>query len=238
MPHALGAALLLCLCLSAPARALTLAFGFSGTVAAEDFRDELDALDARVDPSPANPVSVTGTFQVDLINASSSSPFTVGAAQLAFLIGGPLGQYSIAANDDPHSIALINDRVVLSTTIDLWQSHELVAADLSPGTANHGSDFAGFAAQIEFSDFSATAFDGTETEPFVPDTVTGWDQVLIRLTRLSNAGGPPVIDSRVQIQMNITDWHPLPVPEARSRMLFAFGLVALALRERRRVRVR
>jgi hypothetical protein len=238
MPHALRAAVLVCLLVSAPASAVTLAFGFAGTVSEEDFRDDLDALDARVDPSPGNPVSVTGTYQVDLIESSPGGPIVAGAAQLSFQLGGSLGHYSFDVSEDPHSIALINDRVVLSTTIDLWQSHELTAADLAPATANHGTDFAGFAAQIEFNDFSATVFDGTETDAFVPDTTTGWDQVLIRLTRLSNAGGPPIIDSRVQVQMNLTDWHPVPVPEVRSGALLAFGLVPLGLRARRRVRVR
>src|SRR4029450_9738066 len=138
------------------------------------------------------------------------------------------------ASQATHAIALINNRVVLSATLDLWQSREITLSDLSgpsAPTANHGAAFAGYAAQIEFNDYDAVVFDGTETQPFVPDDVTGapgiadWDEVILRLTRLEQNGAPPpVLDNRVQVGVIINSWTP--GPEARSAALLALGRAA------------
>ena len=90
MPHALRAALLLCLALGpTPAHALSIAF--SGVI--ESVSDDFDFLDASVFET----VAVAGTYQVDPTTADTSSPFSVGLATLSF----SLGNYSFAASGNP-----------------------------------------------------------------------------------------------------------------------------------------
>lgn len=220
MPHALCAALLVCL-LALPAPALALSFAFSGTV--ESVTDTLAALDSSLD---AAVVPVTGTYEV----VPSSSPFAVGFAHLVFWVGN----YLFDSSEDSHSIALINNRPVATSVVDLWQSHEIAVADLGPATANHGSDFAGFAAQIEFHDFEATVFDGNESEPFVPDALGApWNDVRLALVRLKRNGDLSTsFDSRVLVGVAITSWTPVHGP--RSAALLALGIAFLAGARRRR----
>jgi hypothetical protein len=219
MPHALRAALLLCLCVPAPALAVTISF--TGVV--QSVVDSDDFLDGSV--APGAPVSVS--YQVDLTSADTSSPFGVGLAQLTF----SLGNYQFSASQDPHAVALINDRPtgIPGVTVDVWQSDAIVEPDLTPPSSSSGS-FNGFAAQLEFFDFDSTVFDGSETAPIDPTdplVFFRWEQV--RLT-LNSLDGSNQLDGRVQVQM--------AVPEPRSALLLAFGLALLATRNRRRLSVR
>jgi hypothetical protein len=225
MPHALRVALLVCLCLPAPASALT--FAFSGTV--ETVTDGSNFLDASVAPGTA----VTGTYEVTPTSADGSSPFGVGLAQLSFQVGN----YLFDTSQGSHTIALIDDRDtgIPGITVDLWQSLAIVATDLSPAT-NFSGDFGGYAAQIEFYDSESAVFDGSESEPFVPGDYPAapWDQA--RLT-LNSVNGSSNLDGRVQVQVDITSWGLQPVPEPRSSVLLALGLASFA-HQRRRARGR
>jgi hypothetical protein len=220
MPHALRVAVLISLCLPVSARALTVSF--SGAV--ESVIDGSHLLDASVTTGAL----VAGSYQVDPTSASTSSPFAVGPARLAFA----LGNYEFDASQNPGSIALINNRPVLSAAVDLWQTGEFVTPGLSPASGATGGDFAALA-QIELNDFSASRFNGLERAPFVPSNLAGWDQALLRLDSIASNGS---IDGRVQVQVNLLSWSV--VPEPRSAVLLALGLVSLALRERRRARGR
>jgi hypothetical protein len=223
MPHALRAALFLCLWLPAPATALT--FAFSGTV--ETVTDTDDFLDGSVAPATV----VTGTFEVDPTSANTSSPFGVGLAQLSF----QLGNYLFQASQDPHAISLINDHVVAGpVTDDILQAAEILAPDLTP-TSNSSGDFAGYLALIQFFDFDSTVFDGSETQPFVPGSVAApWEQVRLTLNSVDDSG---VYDERAKVQVDLTSWAVQPVPEPRSAMLLALGLASFA-HQRRRARGR
>ena len=223
MPRYMAAAIAACLCVPVTAHALTVAF--SGTVAM--VTDDLDLLDASVAPG----AQLSGTYEVDPSDVIGSSPFAVGPARLAFQLGG----YSFDASQDPHTISLIDDRIVIpasppnpAVTVDVWQSGAIVDLDLSPAT-NPGSPFAGYAAQIEMFDFGSDAFNGGETEPFVPADLIGWNDVRLTLNSIV-AGG--AIDGRVQVQVQIESWSI--VPETHTALLVAFGLVWLAVRGRPR----
>ena len=219
MPHALRAALLVCLWL--PLSASAASFSFSGSI--ESVTDLDDFLDASVAPG----VLVSGTYDVDLGTSDGGSPFTVGSAHLTF----GLGSYGFDATQDPHSISLINDTGPPGFAIDLWQSGSLSVADLIGGT-NSSGNFAGYRARIEFFDATATQFDGTESAPFVPDVVPSWTQVRLILESLQDdGGGATSFDGRVQVQVNLTS-----IPEPRSAMLIALGLISLAVRARSLVR--
>jgi hypothetical protein len=225
MPHALCAALFVCLALAAPASAIT--YVFSGTVTT--LSDGTDLLDASVDLG----TPVSGSYEVDPSSGSGGSPFAVGLAQLAFA----LGNYSFAANENPHELSLIDDRVVSPSpliTVDIWQSRGIVMSDLSPAT-NPGGGFAGYAAQLEFFDFSSSQFDGSETAPIVPSGLAGWDQVRLSLNSLmDDGGGSTSIDGRVQVQIDLDSWGAAPVPEPSSGSLVTLGVGCLVLRARRR----
>jgi hypothetical protein len=219
MPHALCAVLLLCLCIPAPALAVTISF--TGLV--QSVVDSDDFLDGSVVAG----APVSGSYQVDLTSADTSSPFGVGLAQLSF----QLGNYQFSASQNPHAVALINDRPtgIPGVTVDVWQSDAIVEPDLTPPSNSSGS-FAGFAAQLEFFDFDSSVFDGSETAPIDPTDplfYSQWDQV--RLT-LNSLDGTNSLDGRVQVQMAI--------PEPRSALLLALGLALLATRDRQRLRVR
>jgi hypothetical protein len=225
MPRFMAAALAVWLCAPASAHAFTVLF--SGTVA-EAVSDDSGLLDDSV----ALGTTVTGSYEVDPSNLIGTSPFAVGPARLAF----QLGNYAFDAQD-PHTISLIDDRIVdpgtppnPPITVDVWQSGAIVASDLSPAT-QPGGGFAGYAAQIEFFDFTSTAFNGGETEPFVPADLTGWSQVRLDLNSLvSSGGGPPSIDERVHVHVRIESWSI--VPEPRAVVLLALGLVLIAARAR------
>jgi hypothetical protein len=220
MPHAIRAALLVCLLL-APAPVAAASFTFSGVVSSVS--DSQDLLDASV----ATNTPVSGTYDVDLSSSESSSPFDVGLARLVF----QLGNYLFDASENPHQISLINDRVVSPSpliTVDVWQSRGIVLSDLSPATGVGGG---GYAALIEFFDYSSSQFDGTESAPFVPPDPSGWDQVRLTLNSLDGTGA---IDGRVQVQVDLDSWGATPVPEPHSAALLALGLAAFALRDRRK----
>lgn len=228
MPHALRAALLVCLCLPAPAAAVMIQFSGTVTFVSDDF----NRLDASVDAdAPATVVS--GTYTVDPTSPDPSSPFEVGPAQLVF----QLGNYLFDTSQNPHEIALIDDRVASTDpfviTLDVWQSLAIFSSDLDPAT--NPAPSAGYVAQIEFFDFSSSHFDGTESAPFVPSSLAGWDQVWLTLNSVDGSGS---LDDAVEVEMAIDTWSVQPVPEPRSAALLAFGLASLALRARRRVRVR
>jgi hypothetical protein len=217
MPHALRAALLLCLLLPISARALTIQF--SGVI--ETVQDDLDFLDASVVVG----APVSGSYEVDPTSASGGSPFAVGAAQLAFAIGN----YQFAASQGSHAIALINDHVVLGpVTDDIWQTLEFVIPELTPAANANGAS-AGYAALIQFFDFDSAAFDGSESAPIVPAEIAApWDQVRLTLNSVDGTGS---IDQNVQVQVNLTSWSV--VPEPRSAALLTLGLVSLAVHTRR-----
>ncbi len=219
MLYALRVVLMLCLCLAAPAGALTV--GFSGTVLTVG--GTATVLDGSVAPGGG----VTGTYDVDPTSASSSSPFVVGLGQLVF----QLGSYLFSSTADPHEIALIDDRVVATdpflVLVDVWQSGAILLSDLDPVT--NPSPSAGYVAQVEFFDFSASTFDGSEAAPFVPNDTIGWSQV--RLT-LNSVDGLGAFDGRVTVDVAIDSWNMQQVPEPHSAALLLLGLAALALRAR------
>jgi hypothetical protein len=224
MPRLLAAALAVCVCAPASAHALTVLF--SGTVA-EEVSDDFGFLDDSVGLD----TPVTGTYQVDPSNVIGSSPFAVGPARLAFQLGKNV--YVFDAIQDPHTISLIDDHIVdpgtppqPPVTDDIWRSSAIVASDLSPAT-NPGGEFAGYAAQIEFFDFTSTALDGSETEPFVPPDLTGWNDVRLTLNSVDGSGN---IDGTVQVTVRIESWSI--VPEPGTAVLLALGLVLIAARAR------
>jgi hypothetical protein len=214
MPHALRAALLVCLCLPVPARALTLSF--TGVI--ESVIDGSNFLDGSVTPN----APVSGTYQVDLTTADTSSPFGVGAGHLVIAIG----DYTFDAAQDPDTIALIDNRNtgIPGVTVDVWQSGALVDSELSPPSNSSGS-FGGYVAQIEFYDFDSSVFDGSETapiDPLDPAVYPNWEQVRVTLNSVNGSLNP---DGRVVVQ--------LAIPEPRSGALLAVGVAALARRRRR-----
>jgi hypothetical protein len=219
MPHALRAALSLCLAL-APVSASAISIAFTGVI--DSVSDGSDFLDASV----AETVAVSGTYQVDPSTASSGSPFSVGGASLSF----SLGNYAFDASETPHSIALINDTGPPGATVDLWQTGAIALTDLAPAS-NASGDFGGFAAAISFFDVDSAFFDGSETAPFVPTDLVGWEITRILLDSLDGSG---LADGRVQVQVGITSWTV--VPEPRSALLIGLGLATLALAGRRRLR--
>jgi hypothetical protein len=219
MPHALRAALLVCLLLPFPASAVT--FAFTGTVD-ETVTDPENFLDDSVAPG----IGVSGTYDVDLTTADGSSPFDVGVASLSF----QLGNYGFDRTQDPHRITLINDTGPPGFIVDIWQSLSFAVGDLNPGT-NYSGNFGGYAVRIEFFDNTATNFDGSETAPFVPSDLSDWSFGRLLLDSLDGSGSP---DGRVQVQVNFTSWAP--VPEPRTGVLLALGLASLAHHRRRRAR--
>lgn len=226
MPHALRVALLVCLCLPAPAGATT--FAFSGTIV-DAVVDTGDFLDASVDIGTV----VTGTYEVT-VSGTGSSPFNVGVAHLSF----QLGNYLFDQSQSSHTIALIDDHVLATDPFlvmdDIWEPAEMVDSELTPAS-NSSGDFGGYAALIQFFDFDSTAFDGNETEPFVPDsTAAPWDQA--RLT-LNSVDGSLVYDNGVKVQAEITSWSVQPVPEPCTSLLLVLGLASFA-HQRRRARGR
>ena len=223
MSHALRVALLVCVCLAAPAAAAPSSFVFSGTVGS--VTDSGSFLDGSVAPGGA----VTGTYDVDPTSADSNSPFGVGLAHLVFQVGS----YQFDATQNPHAISLRNDVAtgVPGLVVDRWDASSFAVPDLAPATSSSG-DFGGYIAQLTFFDFDATAFDGSESAPFVPgDPGAPWDQVSIALFSVNGASA---IDNRVKVQMNLSNWSAAPVPEPRSAALLALELLSLAVRERRR----
>lgn len=227
MPRLLTAALAVCLCVPASGSALTVAF--SGTI--DSVLDDSGVLDASVAPGAL----VSGTYTVDPSDVIGSSPFAVGPGRLAFQIGS----YAFDATDASHTIALVDQEIAIpaappnpAVTVDVWRSGLISAPDLAPATSP-GGDFAGYAAQIEFFDFDSAAFNGGETEPFVPADLIGWEQVRLALHALvANGGGPAQIDDLVKVQVNIASWTVLPVPETDTAALLAVGLVWIAARRR------
>jgi len=222
MPRFLAAALAVCICAPASAHALTVLF--SGTVA-EEVSDDFGFLDDSVGLD----TTVTGTYQVDPSNVIGSSPFAVGPARLTF----QLGNYVFDASQDPHTISLIDNHIVdpgtppqPPVTDDIWRSGAIAASDLSPAT-NPGGGFAGYAAQIEFFDFTSTALNGGETQPFVPADLTGWNDVRLTLNSVDGSGN---IDGTVQVMVRIESWSI--VPEPGTAVLLALGLVLIASRRR------
>jgi len=224
MPHAIRAALVVCLCLAGPASASTLLFSFSGTIDAG-----VKDTDNFLDDSVVADVAVTGTYEVDLATADTHTPFTVGLAHLSF----GLGNYTFDASQDPHSITFINNTGPPISPVDIWQSLPIKISDLGPSGTNTSGNFAGYAARIEFFDGTASQLDGTETAPFVPDVLGDWNiKRLVLESHKDNGDGTTSFDDRVQVQVNFDSWSVQVVPEPSSVALLALGLVSLALRAR------
>ena len=215
MPHALRAALLVCLLLPAPAVALTIAFsGFIETA------DNAGFLDSSV--QVGTPVTVT--YVVDPTTADVISPFAVGPAQLTI----QFGSYTFAVGPIAGTIAMINNTGPPGATIDIWQSDLFKVTDLTPATTPSGS-FGGYSAQLQFFDFDSSVFDGSESAPIDPTAAAfslAWDQIRIEFFSLDGS------------QNQTTAVHLQMTPEPDSAALLALGLVSCALHARRRARVR
>src|SRR5262245_49635202 len=117
----IATALAVCLCTPAPASALTIAF--AGTV------QGVSGEAALLGGSAALGTPLVGTYQVDPGGASGSSPFAVGPGRISF----QLGSHTFDATDSAHTIALIDDRIVVpaappipAITVDVWQSGLIV----------------------------------------------------------------------------------------------------------------
>ncbi|MGH7337502.1 MAG: hypothetical protein ACREI7_07990 [Myxococcota bacterium] len=236
MPHALRAALLVCLLLPASAGALTIGVTFAGTV--EALFDPENLLDASVSGQPQSQndppaTTVSGTYTVDLPGGAGGSPFEVGVAHLFFT----LGNYTFDGTQSAHAIAMIDnqDTGIPGVTTDHWQTREITLSDLDPATQPTGN-FAGYAGQIDFFDNTSTQFDGSETAPIVPSDLTGWEpthRLTLNFLKDNGDGTTSFDPQRFQLQVNLTSWSAQPVPEPRSAALLAFGLASLALRARK-----
>jgi PEP-CTERM motif-containing protein len=223
MPHALRSALLVCLWLPSQAAALTLGYtGVVETVANPD--SYLSALVIR-------DVPLTVDYGVDLTTADSSTPFHVGFAALSFKLGfdvdNPIYRFDGTLNSD--TISLLNDTGSPIAPVDIWQSGLFVASELTPAS-NHGADFGGYGARLEFFDFDHTVFDGGENQPIDPTDPAyypAWDYVRVSLISLDGSMNQ---DLHVQVTM--------AVPEPRTAALLLLGLASLAHGARRREQAR
>jgi hypothetical protein len=217
MPHALRAALLVCLLLPGPAAAFT--FSFSGFVESADNAGFLDSSVHAASPG-IEATAVTVNYVVDPSTADVSSPFDVGTAHLTI----QFGSYTFDSGPVSGTIAHLDDAGVPGSTLDIWQSNLFSVSDLSPATTPSGS-FGGYSAQLQFFDFDSAVFDGSESEPIDPTAPafsSAWDLVRIEFFSLDGSQNQT---TSVHLQM-------VPVPEPRALALVALGLVSLAVRAR------
>jgi MYXO-CTERM domain-containing protein len=215
--HAASLLLAQLLCLSTAAQALTVQF--SGAV------DGLVDTANRLDGSVTTGTLVSGTYTVDP-TPSGGSFGDVGAARLVF----SFGSYLFDQGQDPHHIGLLDDTGPPIAPVDIWETSEIVLAQLDPAISV-AADHVGYGAALQLFDFTATNLTGAEPAPYVPSDLADWSSGRLTLDSLIDDLGGGTMIGDLQMTVALQSWSV--VPEARTGALLALGLVALAGRRRR-----